>query len=181
MNNRLPNNYRMLSKGIICLCFTGLLLVQSSCKVGYSFTGASISPDVKTFTIQNFPNNASLVVPTLSRTFSDAVRDYFTSQTNLRLVDRNGDLVIDGVISGYAVTPIAIQGNETAALNRLTITVVIKFTNHKNEKQNFENKSFSRYEDYPSSQSLSTVQDQLISDITDLLVKDIFNSTVVNW
>jgi hypothetical protein len=149
--------------------------------MGYSFTGASISPDVKTVSIQYFANNASLVVPTLSRLFTDALRDYFTSQTNLVLVDRNGDLNVEGSITGYTIQPIAIQGNETAAQNRLTITVTVKFTNKKNEKQNFENKSFSRYQDYPSSQNLSAVQDQLIKQINDQLVDDIFKQAVVNW
>jgi hypothetical protein len=149
--------------------------------MGYSFTGASISPDVKTISIQYFANNASLVVPTLSRVFTDGLKDYFTSQTNLILVDRNGDLNVEGAITGYSVQPVAIQGNETAAMNRLTITVTVKFTNKKNEKQNFENKSFSRYQDYLSSQNLSTVQDQLIKEIDDQLIQDIFNQAVVNW
>ena len=163
-----------------CLFFF-LLLIQNSCRMSYSFTGASISPDVKTVSIQYFPNNASLVVPTLSRVFTDALKDYFTSQTNLILVDRNGDLNLEGAITGYSVQPVAIQGNETAAMNRLTIIVTIKFTNKKNEKQNFENKTFSRYQDYPSSQNLAAVQDQLIKLIDDQLISDIFNQAVVNW
>jgi hypothetical protein len=158
-----------------------LLLGQTSCRVGYSFTGASISPDVKTVSIQYFPNNATLVMPTLSRSFTDALRDYFTSQTNLILVDRNGDLNIEGAITAYTVTPVAIQGNETAAMNRLTIAVTVKFTNKKNEKQNFENKTFSRYQDYSSSQDLASVQGALIKEIDDQLVQDIFNQAVVNW
>jgi hypothetical protein len=158
-----------------------LLLISNSCRMGYSFTGASISPDVKTISIQYFANTASLVVPTLSRVFTDALRDYFTSQTNLTLVDRNGDLSLEGAITGYSVQPVAIQGNETAAMNRLTITVTVKFTNKKNEKQNFENKSFSRYQDYPSSQNLAAVQDGLIKLINDQLITDIFNQAVVNW
>jgi len=167
--------------GLACYLLVLLLFAQTSCRMSYSFTGASISPDVKTVSIQYFPNNASLVVPTLSRLFTDALRDYFTSQTNLVLVDRNGDLNVEGSISAYTIQPIAIQGNETAAQNRLTITVTVKFTNKKNEKQNFENKSFSRYQDYPSSQNLSSVQDQLIKQIDDQLVDDIFKQAVVNW
>lgn len=85
-----------------------VLLMNSSCRMSYSFTGASISPDVRTVTIPNIPNNASLVVPTLSRTITDALKDYFTSQTNLVLVERNGDLVVDGVITQYSVIPVAI-------------------------------------------------------------------------
>lgn len=120
-------------------------------------------------------------MPTLSRVFTDGLKDYFTSQTKLVLVDRNGDLDIEGAITNYTVQPIAIQGNETAAQNRLSITVSVKFTNRKNEKQNFENKTFTRYQDYTSTQNLSAVQDQLIKEIDDQLIQDVFNQTVVNW
>jgi len=157
-----------------------LMLPVNSCKVTYSFTGASISPNVKTVSIAYFPNNAGLIVPTLSRTFTDALRDYFTSHTNLVLVNQNGDLSVDGAIIQYAVVPVAIQGNETAAMNRLTIGVSVKFTNRTDPKQNWET-SFSRYEDYSSANNLITVQDGLIQDITDYLVQDIFNKAVVNW
>lgn len=157
-----------------------LLFIAPSCRVSYSFTGASISPSVKTVSIAYVPNNAGLVVPTLSRTFTDALRNYFTSQTNLVLVDRNGDLNLDGAITQYAVQPVAIQGNETAALNRLTIVVSVKFTNKTDPKQNWET-TFSRYQDYSSGFNLSSVQDGLITDITGELVQDIFNKSVVNW
>jgi len=157
-----------------------LMFVQEGCRVGYSFTGASVSPSVKTISIQYFPNNATLVVPTLSRTLTDAMRDYFTSHTSLNLMERNGDLDIHGAITGYSVQPIAIQGNETAAMNRLTITISVKFSNKTNEKQNFET-TFSRYQDYPSSKDLSSVQDDLISIINDQLIQDVFNKAVVNW
>jgi len=173
------NKHRVKRAACLLLCF--FLFAQSSCRMSYSFTGASVSPDVKTVSIQNFPNNSTLVVPTLSRVFTDALKDYFTSQTNLILVDRDGDLNVEGSITSYTNTPIAIQGNETAAQNRLSITVMVKFTNKKNEKQNFENKTFTRYEDYSSSQNLISVQDQLIKDIDDQLVQDIFNQAVVNW
>ena len=156
------------------------LFFLPSCKVSYSFTGASISPSVKTVTIPYFPNNAGLVVPTLSRTVTDGLRDYFTSQTNLVQVDRGGDLVLDGSITQYFVQPVAIQGNETAAMNRLTITVSVKFTNKTDPKQNWES-SFSRYQDYASSYNLSAVQEGLIAEITNQLVQDIFNKAVVNW
>jgi hypothetical protein len=149
--------------------------------VGYSFTGASVSPQVKTISIQYFPNNAPLVVPTLSVALTNELKDYFTSQTNLVLVDRNGDLNIEGSITNYSVTPLAIQGNETAALNRISITINVSFTNSKDEKQNFENVSFTRYQDYNSSLNLSTVQDGLIKLINDQLVDDVFKKAVVNW
>lgn len=162
------------------LLLAGAMFFISSCRMSYSFTGASISPNVKTVTINYFPNQASLVVPTLSRTITDALKDYFTSQTNLMIVDRNGDLQIDGAITGYVVQPIAIQGNETAAMNRLTMTISVKFVNRTNSKQDFET-TFARYQDYQSSLNLSSVQDGLIKEITDQLVQDVFNRAVVNW
>jgi len=166
---------------IIAWLFAVLIIFsQNACRMSYSLTGASISPNVKTVSIPTLPNNAPLVVPTLSRTITNALRDYFTSQTNLNLVDQNGDLNVEGTITGYVVQPVAIQGNETAAMNRLTITVSVKFTNKTDEKQNWES-TFSRYLDYSSSVSLSSAQDGLIYDITGQLVQDIFNKAVVNW
>ena len=168
-------------RGIIFPAIFLLLLASSGCRIGYSFTGASVSPQVKTISIPYFPNNAPLVMPTLSRKMTDALKDYFTSQTNLMLVDKNGDLNIEGSITGYSVLPTAIQGNETAAMNRISISITVKFTNKKDEKQNFENVNFTRYLDYQSSLSLSAVQEDLISQIVDQLVQDVFNKSVVNW
>ena len=178
--NNFRKYFRWRSFSVNTSLIIGIILLHSSCRVSYSFTGASISPKVKTVTIQYFPNQASLVVPTLSRSLTDALRDYFTSQTNLVLVDKGGDLNIDGAITGYVVQPIAIQGNETAAMNRLTITVSVKFTNKTDVKQNFET-TFARYQDYQSTLNLSSVQDGLIKEINDQLVQDIFNKSVVNW
>ncbi len=170
-----------MKTGKYLLLQLAILLTLVSCKVNYTFTGASISPDVKTITIDYFQNKASIVIPTLSRDLTESLRDYFTSQTSLTLTPSGGDLILEGTITGYdAGKPVAIQGNETAALNRMTITVSVKFTNRKDEKQNYE-QSFSRYQDYSSTQPLSAVQNQLIEEINKMLVQDIFNKSVVNW
>jgi hypothetical protein len=155
----------------------GLLL--QSCWF-YSFTGASIPPQAKTISIQYFANNAPIVNPTLSQNLTNVVKDKFASQTNLSLIPRNGDLQIEGEITNYSVQPMAIQGNDQAALNRLTITVNVRFTNKFAEAQNFET-NFSRFEDYPSTKSLSSVQDELIETINKALSEDIFNRSVANW
>jgi len=155
------------------------VLVISGCGV-YSFTGASISPDVKTVSVKYFPNNSTLVQPTLSRRFTEALRDKFTNQTNLTLVNSNGDLMFDGEITGYSTEPVAIQGDQKAALQRLKITVNVRFTNNKNNKQSFES-SFSRFADYDAASRLSDVEDGLIDQINDELTQDIFNKAVVNW
>jgi hypothetical protein len=157
-----------------------LLLVAAGCSVKYSFTGASISPDTKTINIKYFPNHASLVEPTLSQRFTDALRDRFTSQTSLTLVNSGGDLILEGSVTDYSTQPVAIQGNDQAAMNRLSITVQVVFTNTKNDAQSYET-SFTRYTDYSSGMNLSEVQETLIGEINEMLVDDIFNKSVVNW
>ncbi|MBL0343401.1 MAG: LptE family protein [Bacteroidetes bacterium] len=146
----------------------------------YSFTGASISPDVKTVSIANFPNQASLVQPSLSQIFTEKMKDKFVSQTNLIQTKSGGDLQFEGAITDYVSQPTAIQGNEQAALNRLTITVKVKFANVKDEKQNFET-TFSRFSDYDSRKNLSAIEQELINEICNQLVDDIFNKAVINW
>jgi hypothetical protein len=167
---------KMIQRCLI-LCF--LLAGLTSCGI-YSFTGASIPAEAKTISIQYFPNNSQTILPSLSQNFTDMLKDKFSSQTRLALVSRNGDLQIEGEITGYAVQPVAIQGNDQAALNRLTITINVRYSNKFNEKQNFES-SFSRFADYPSNKSLSAVQSDLIDEINKALVEDIFNRSVANW
>ncbi len=143
-------------------------------------SGASISPDIKTFNVKYFQKTSALGPSLLSQTFTEKLKDKFLSQTNLKLTDKDPDLIFEGSITNYAVTPLAIQANETAASNRLTITINVKFTNIKNDKQNFET-SFSRFADYSSSQSLSAVESNLITEIDDQLVDDVFNKAFINW
>jgi len=156
-----------------------ITLATAGCGV-YSFSGASISPEVKTFSVLFFPNRAQLVQPLLSQAFTEKLKEKFISQTNLRQLDRNGDLQFEGYITDYKATPVAIQGTQTAALNRLTISVFVKFTNKVDPKQDFET-NFSRYADYDSRKSLQEVEVGLIEEINRQLVDDIFNSSVSNW
>ena len=113
-------------------------IIALGCKVNYSFTGASIAEDVKTVSVKTFQSYAPLANANISQTFTEALKDKFISQTNLDLIAKDGDLRFEGSITGYNVTSVAIQGNETAALNRLTITVKVKFTNTKDEKLDYE-------------------------------------------
>ncbi|MHC1708709.1 MAG: LptE family protein [Bacteroidales bacterium] len=161
------------------ILFILVLAGLSACGV-YSFTGASIPPGAKTISIQYFPNNAQIINPTLSQSFTDVLKDKFVTNTNLAMVPRNGDLQFEGEITAYTVSPQAIQGNDQAALNRLTITVNVRFTNKYAENQNFES-TFSRFVDFPSSSSLSSVQESLIEEINKALAEDIFNKSVANW
>lgn len=165
----------------IAICAIISLALISGCTMSYSFTGASIPPEVKTISISNFPNNAPLVNPTLSQEFTDELRNKFQTQTSLVLVSEDGDLELEGEIVDYNTRPTAIQGDDVAALNRLTITVKVTFINHSDESQSFKNQTFSRYEDYSSSDDLISVQETLVQQINEYLVEDIFNKTVVNW
>ena len=135
---------------------------------------------VKTVAVQYFPNRAATIQPTLSQVFTERLKDYFLEQTNLSLEADAGDLNFSGEIVKYEVKPIAIQANEQAAQNRLSIAVKVKFENTKDESKNFEQK-FSRYADYDSGQSLADVEEDLIEQITNELSEDIFNKAVVNW
>jgi hypothetical protein len=143
-------------------------------------SGASISPEAKTIAIKYFPKTAALGPSALSAAFTEQLKDKFESQTKLTLVNGAADLTLEGAITAYVITPQAIQANETAAFNRLSITVNVKFTNLKDEKQNFET-SFTRYTDYSSTQNITTIEESLIKEINSQLVEDIFNKAVINW
>ena len=156
-----------------------LCIIAISCKVNYTFTGGNVG-DAKTISVKTFQNYAPLANANLSQTFTEGLKDKFISQTNLDLIASNGDLQFEGSITGYNVTSVAIQGNETAALNRLSITVKVKFTNTLDDKQDYET-SFTRYSDYESSQNLASIEDGLITEINDQLTQDIFNKAVSNW
>lgn len=112
----------------------------------YSFTGGNTG-DAKTIQIDFFPNQAPLVEPALTQRFTNDLQDLFTRQTNLTLTNSNGDLYFSGEITGYRVTPMSGTAEQTAAQNRLTVTVNVRFTNKLEEKDDFE-KTFSFYSDY---------------------------------
>ena len=165
---------------ISALLFTTILLLPlNSCiSINYSFTGAPIT--AKTISIDYFPNKATLVNSGLSQDFTDALRDKFVNQTKLELVEQNAELQLSGSIVNYYTTAMAIQGNETAALNRLSIVVRVKYTNTLDEEASFE-QDFTGFEDYDASKSFASVEDQLVSVIVERLVQDIFNKALVNW
>ena len=150
-----------------------------SCGI-YSFSGASISKNTKTITIKYFTNNASTIQPTLSQVITEKLKDYFTQQTNLSINDNDGDLKFSGEITKYEIKPMAIQSNEVAGKNRLTIAVKVDFTNIYENEYNFSH-TFSRYRDYESSQNFSEIEEILIEEISNELIEDIFNKSVVNW
>lgn len=152
----------------------------SGCKVSYSFSGVNISPEVTTYTVQYFQNRAPIVQAQLSQVFTEALQDKIQNNTSLDLAADGGDVLFSGEITGYQTRPTAITGDETAARNRLTISVRVKYTNALEPDLDYDS-SFSRYEDYDASQNLTDVENTLIELIVEDLVEDIFNKAFVSW
>jgi hypothetical protein len=163
----------------ILLLFIGSV-VLSGCKVSYSFSGASISPMVKTLSIQYFQNRAPLVQPGLSQNITDMLIDKCKAQTSLEFVNGIGDVNFEGEITGYATRPLTVAADALAAMNRFTITVKVKFTNAIEPDYSYE-ETFSRYEDYDSNLDLSQVEDELSGKILEMITEDVFNRAFVNW
>lgn len=147
----------------------------------YSFTGASIPADTKTFQVNYFQNNAILVEPGLDRQFTLALQDLLLNQTNLELVTSNGDLVYEGEITEYRISPTTATANNTAAQNKLTITVNLRFFNRKNDEDDMEQR-FSFFYDYEGDANLVGAQKVIaIEAIFERLTQDIFNATLAKW
>ena len=158
-----------------------LVFVLAGCRISVSLTGGSVNPNAKTVYVATFPNNASLVNPNLSQEFTTALKNRIQSQTPLTLIDtKNGDYTFEGAITGYSITPIALQGNDVAAMNRLTISVRVSFKNKFEENLNFE-QTFSRFADYSSNLNFTNIEAGLMQEIVDFLTEDIFNKAFVNW
>lgn len=163
-----------------------ILLSASSCGI-YSFTGAALSPEVKTITIENFFNDAGGGPPNMSQLLTEKLKDYFQQNTNLALVEENGDLQLEGNIARYDFTPVAPQatGNDrvadVAGLMRLTITVNASYVNAYSDEFDFNNRSFSFFSDFSAERDPSAVEGQLVDEILDQIVFDIFTATVANW
>lgn len=168
----------MKFKSFFLLLFSAIIF--SGCKITYSFSGASISPEVKTLSVQYFQNRANLVQPGLSQLLTDALIDKCKAQTNLKIVNGLGDVNFEGEITDYNTRPLTVNADARAATNRFSITVKAKFTNSVDPDLSFE-ESFTRYEDYDSSLDLSQVEKDLSDKIVSLIVEDIFNRAFVNW
>ena len=162
------------------ILFCAAISLLTACTVKYSLSGASIPPDAKTFSVAYFPNNAPMVAPILSATMTDELTQRFASRTNLVQVEDGGDFAFEGEIVGYSSTTSSVSSGDYALQNRLTITVKVKFTNAIDDKMSF-NKNFSSYADYDSTKLLNEVESELIPQIVEQLVTDIFQAAASNW
>lgn len=151
----------------------------------YSFTGASIPPGVTTFQVNFFENQAgnrpgSTVEPGLDNEFTNALQDLIMNQTNLDLVTSDGQLIYEGEITEYSVTPMSATAEITAAQNRLKMSVAFRFINTKNEEDDFS-KTYSFFYDFPAELQVYDVKDAAHKEIFDRITQDIFNDTLAKW
>ncbi|UFH47728.1 LPS assembly lipoprotein LptE [Flavobacterium galactosidilyticum] len=156
-----------------------VLLVTNSCSV-YNFTGTG-KIDAKTFQVGFFQNNAELIEPGIDRRFTLELQDLIQNQTNLNLVKNGADLSYEGEIVDYRISPMTATADQRAAQNRLTIRIIVRFTNKKTEKDDFE-KSFSFFYDYPAEQQLTgATLNSALKDIFERITQDIFNESLAKW
>ncbi len=160
--------------------FVAIFVTIPQCKVTYSFSGVNISPEVQTYSVDYFPNRAPIVQAQLSQLFTEALMDKIQGNTSLNLSTDGGDVAFSGEITRYETRPTAITGQETAARNRLTITVRVKYSNAVEPELDYDT-SFARYEDYDATQNLTDVENELIELILENLIEDIFNRAFVSW
>ena len=162
-------------------CIVFLLSILLAGCGPYSFTGASIPEGTETFQVNFFQNNAPLIEPGLDLQFTLALQDLILNQTNLDLVKSNGDLVYEGEITEYRISPTTATADNTAAQNRLTIGVNVRFYDRKNDQNDFERR-FSFFFDYEGgAQLIGSQKEVAFEEIFDRITQDIFNASLANW
>ena len=170
--------YARLYKGMSLLV---MLLVVAGCTVSYKFNGASINYDiVKTISIENFPNRAVYQWGPMESMFNNALSDIYVNQTKLQQVNRGGDLMLSGEITAYDQVNKSISSDGYSSMMQLKMTVNVRFENSKNHSEDFE-RNFSAGREFDASQQLNDVQEELVTQIIDEIVEQIFNATVANW
>ncbi len=179
-NNLRITNYELRIRNIMFLFFIlHSSFFISSCGV-YSFKGATISDKIKSLSINNFTMSTAGGPANLSLKLNEALKEYYQRNSKLKLLPQNGDVQLEGSITGYEVTPAAPTSQDQAAFNRLTMTVEVKFTNTKEEDKDFE-QSFSFYQDFPANQTVTQNESKLVPKLLEQIVQDIFNKTAGDW
>jgi len=156
-----------------------ILFTTNSCSI-YNFTGTG-KIDAKTFQVNFFQNNADLVEPGIDRTFTLTLQDLLQNQTNLNLVQNGADLIYEGEITDYRISPMTATADQQASQNRLKIRVNVRFTNRNKEADDFE-KPFEFYYDYPATTQLQgAVLTTALDEIFERITQDIFNASLAKW
>lgn len=168
-----------MTKKLSILIF--IALIFSGCVISYKFNGASIDyTKTKSIAIADFPNVAALVYAPLSNSLSDGIRDLFQRQTRLQVTRRGGDLELEGEITDYQLTPMAVSADSYSAETKLTIRVRVRFTNNVNPEESFE-KTYTAYQTFDASQMLTDVQEELCNTMITEIAEQIYNDTVAKW
>ena len=163
------------------LILSGCCILLCSCTIGFTMNGASIDySKTHSISISDFPNHAPLVNPTLSNDLTEGIRDIFIRQTRLTVQRQSSDLEIEGEITGYQLTPMAISADSYSAETKLTVTVKVIFTNNVNPDESFE-RNYSAFQTFDSSRMLTDVQDELCATIISEIAEHIYNDTVAKW
>jgi preprotein translocase subunit SecF len=158
-----------------------IFFISSCFSLRYDFKGgATIDPKIETLSVQFFNNRATRVNPTLSQSFTDALKAYMESNTSLRVINTMGNVDFSGEINKYEISSVGVVSGDLAAKTRFTISIRVKFTNSVNPKNNFDT-SFSSFRDFPSTQTFSSVEDEFSKDIINEIIDQIFNKAFVNW
>jgi len=153
----------------------------SSCKITLTFNGSNVDyAKTKSISIPDFTNVADLVHPPFAINFTEKLRDKYSRQTRLKLLKAGGDMHLEGEIVGYELTPMSIGQDAYAAETRLTVTINVRFTNHKNPEDDFE-KKYIAYRSFDSNRMLTEVQDELLVEIIEDITDNIYNETVAKW
>ncbi len=163
-------------------------LISTGCGVGIKYSMSGTTTTATTISITEFYNNTDLGQANIGQTFTNQLKDYFIQNSSLSVVAEDGELQMEGEISGFTLTPIAPVANSndptaltTASSQRLTITVKASYVNTLDESMSFTDKSFSFYKDFPNEQNLTDVSEQYTRQIFERIVNDIFNASVANW
>ena len=146
----------------------------------FSFIPKGAVGDEKTIRIYQYENNSGQGPSSMQVTFTEGTKDYFQQNTKLDMIDADADIELKCKIKSYIIRPVSAQANEVAAFNRLTITVSVEYKNHLRKEKSFT-KPFSFFQDFPTSQNISSVEQDLIDEISDQIIRDIFNSSVGEW
>ena len=163
---------------LLCLF---IMFILQSCSVKYSLTGASISAETTSFQVNYFQNNAPLIEPGIERDFTNKLIDLLINQTSLELVKSNGDLVYEGEIVEYRISPTTATADNRAAQNRLTVAVNIRFYDIQDPDADFE-KRFSFYYDYAGNvQLIGSQRDTALDEIFERITQDVFNASLAKW
>lgn len=172
---------RIRQYGLIIITMLVMLTFTTSCSVSYKFNGASIDYNkTKTIQIADFPIRSSYVWGPMQSLFNNALKDQFANHTHLTQVKRNGDMKIDGEITQYQQRNKSVSSDGQSAQTELSMTVNVRFTNNANHKEDFE-RQFTSTATYATTQSLTSVQEELVTQMTKDITDQIFNATVANW